>query len=511
MMSKSIRVLFVEDLEEDVLILLLELRRSGYTPVYRRVDTEQGFLKALVQEERWDVVISDYKMPRFSAPTALKYLKESGLDIPFIVVSGMIQEEVAVAVMKAGAHDYLMKDNLTRLVPAIEREIEEATKRRELKHTESLLLRLGRIIDNASNEIYVFDLGSLCLIQANQSGRQNLDYPDEALKNLKWFDLQPDIDRDEVTEWMSSLSSKKQDLITYETIQRRSNNTTYPVEVRLHLSHTESPPVLVAIVQDISRRKAAERAMRDAYEKEAAARKEAERANALKTQFIGMISHELRTPLAAIKGFSSTLLKTDVSWDTQSQHKFISIIDQEADKLQDLIDQLLDLTQLQAGVLKIKPESVSVESIFEFAQTQLEAVSSGHPFKLDLPGQLPKVMADTRRVAQVLVNLVGNASKFSEVHKPITVSVSSTNDYVEFNIHDEGVGIPVEDRETIFEAFKQAGNRPQKNTSGAGLGLAICKGLVEAHKGRIWIQKEPTSGTTVSFILPTIYSEDKLF
>jgi two-component system, OmpR family, sensor histidine kinase KdpD len=203
-------------------------------------------------------------------------------------------------------------------------------------------------------------------------------------------------------------------------------------------------------------------------------------------------------------------LKTDVSWDTQSQRRFISIIDQEADKLQDLIDQLLDLTQLQAGVLKIKPEPVSVESIFEFAQTQLEAVSSGHPFELDLPSQLPKVMADIRRVAQVLVNLVGNASKFSEVHKPITISVSSKDDYVKFNIHDEGIGIPVEDRETIFEAFKQAGNRPQKNTSGAGLGLAICKGLVEAHKGRIWIQKETTSGTTVSFILPTVHSTNVL-
>jgi hypothetical protein len=508
-LSKTIRVLFVEDSEDDLLILLLELKRAGYAPVYQRVETIENLQSAL-NENVWDVVISDYRMPHFSAPDALHHLKESGLDIPFIVVSGAIQEEVAVAVMRAGASDYLMKDNLTRLVPAIEREIEEAAHRREHKRAENLLLRLGRIIDNASNEIYVFDAQSLHLIQANRSARQNLDYRDEMLSEVKWFDIQPDIDTQVFAGWLQKLRSGEQDVITYETVQQRRNRTTYPVEVRLHLSHTEMPPVLVAIIQDITQRKAAEQALQAAYEKEAAARKEAERANALKTQFIAMISHELRTPLAAIKGFSSTLLKTDVTWDAQNQQRFVAVIDQEADKLHELIDQLLDLTQLQAGVLRIKPEPQSIQAVFEIAKPQLGAVSAGHPFKIDVADELPSVMVDARRIAQVLVNLVGNAAKFSESHKPITITATAAPDFVQINVQDEGIGIPQNDREKIFEAFKQLEHRPQRNIQGAGLGLAICKGVIEAHGGQIWVQDRAAPGTTISFTLPAVTVKDRI-
>jgi diguanylate cyclase (GGDEF)-like protein/PAS domain S-box-containing protein len=137
-MSKSIRVLIVEDSEEDAGLLVHELRRGGYEPVYRRVDTEQTMGGALA-EQAWNIVISDYNLPQFSAPAALKLLQESGLDLPFIIVSGVIGEDVAVEAMKAGAHDCVMKYNLQRLLPAVERELREAEIRRTRRQAEEEL------------------------------------------------------------------------------------------------------------------------------------------------------------------------------------------------------------------------------------------------------------------------------------------------------------------------------------------------------------------------------------
>lgn len=137
-MGIPIRVLIVEDSEDDALLMVRELRRSGYEPTFERVDTPDGMRVAL-QDGRWEVIIADYSMPRFSALAALRVLREEGLDLPFIVVSGAIGEEVAVDMMRAGAHDYVMKDNLARLGPAIRRELHEAEERRARREAERAL------------------------------------------------------------------------------------------------------------------------------------------------------------------------------------------------------------------------------------------------------------------------------------------------------------------------------------------------------------------------------------
>jgi PAS domain S-box-containing protein len=138
--AEPLRVLIVEDSEDDTLLLLRELRRGGYSPTYRRVDTAPRMESAL-DEEEWDIVVSDHSMPAFSAPAALKILQRRGLDLPFIILSGRIGEDVAVAAMKAGAHDYIVKGNLARLVPAVERELREAEMRRDRRRADEELRR----------------------------------------------------------------------------------------------------------------------------------------------------------------------------------------------------------------------------------------------------------------------------------------------------------------------------------------------------------------------------------
>src|SRR5947199_885906 len=138
-MSKPIHILIVEDSEDDAELLLHELRRGGYEPVHRRVDTRAAMLEALEQRE-WDIITADHSMPQFSSAMALKIVQEQGLDVPFIIVSGTIGEEAAVAAMKAGAQDYLIKGHLKRLVPAVERELRDAVRRREQRQLEVTML-----------------------------------------------------------------------------------------------------------------------------------------------------------------------------------------------------------------------------------------------------------------------------------------------------------------------------------------------------------------------------------
>lgn len=142
-MNKVLRILIVEDSEDDMLLLLRQLRQGGHEPVFTRVDTSEAMKEELNKHE-WDLVISDYVMPRFSGLAALNVLKESGLDIPFIIVSGKIGEDIAVDAMKAGAHDYIIKGKIERLVPAVEREIREAEVRRERKYAERQLSKINR-------------------------------------------------------------------------------------------------------------------------------------------------------------------------------------------------------------------------------------------------------------------------------------------------------------------------------------------------------------------------------
>lgn len=239
------------------------------------------------------------------------------------------------------------------------------------------------------------------------------------------------------------------------------------------------------------------------YDMEQRARKQAEEANNLKVKFLAMISHELRTPLTSILGFATTLLAKDVTWDSESQREFIEIIDQESRKLADLIEQLLDLSRLNAGKLRIQPEMRHISEIFNIASAQIEMLTANHYLHIDMPPALPQVMVDPYRIAQVLVNLVGNAAKYSPIDTDIVVSVAQKDDFLYISVRDQGQGIPVERHEDVFEAFRQIEEHHGSN-KGAGLGLAICKGLVEAHGGSIWIEPQDTPGLQIIFTLPIV-------
>jgi PAS domain S-box-containing protein len=235
---------------------------------------------------------------------------------------------------------------------------------------------------------------------------------------------------------------------------------------------------------------------------EAESRHEAERANEIKTEFLAMISHELRTPLTSIIGFTTTLLAEDVAWGQDEQKDFVQTIQQEADRLQELIDRLLDLSRLEAGMMPITLEPYSLGEVIKDALPQLQTLTSKHNFIIHLPANLPKVSIDPKRIAQVLVNLVRNAATYAPVGTEIVISANVRGSSVQVNVSDQGPGIMPSEHKRVFKAFQRGVSIENGPAQGAGLGLAICKGLVEAHGGHIWILKKHTPGVKISFTLP---------
>ena len=220
----------------------------------------------------------------------------------------------------------------------------------------------------------------------------------------------------------------------------------------------------------------------------------------LRAEFLGMVSHELRTPLAAIKGSTATALDATPTLVPGEVHQFFRIIDEQANLMRGLINDLLDAGQIDAGTLSISPVPTEVAALIDQARNVFQSGGNTHAILIDLPPDLPWVLADGGRIVQVLNNLFSNAARFSLGSSPIRVVAKRDGLHVAISVSDEGEGIPSEQLPRLFYKYASLGD---DNRRGSGLGLAICKGLVEAHGGRIWVQSEgPDQGTQITFTLP---------
>jgi len=224
-------------------------------------------------------------------------------------------------------------------------------------------------------------------------------------------------------------------------------------------------------------------------------------ADELKTTFISVISHELKTPVALIKGYVSTLRREDAQWDPSIVQDSLEVIEEEADRLTELIENLLDATRLQAGVLSINLADVALTPLIERIVAKFRTQTTQHEFIIDLPPNLPVIMADENRISQLISNLLSNAIKYSPEGGKIRISGQERSEQIVICVSDEGCGISPEDIPHIFDRFYRS-DAAKRTTKGAGLGLYLARAVVEAHGGHIWVDPKTEKGTRICFSLP---------
>ena len=227
----------------------------------------------------------------------------------------------------------------------------------------------------------------------------------------------------------------------------------------------------------------------------------------LRAEFLGMVSHELRAPLTSIKGSAATVLGSSADMDPAVVRQFFRIIDEQADHMHDLVADLLDVARIETGTLPVTPEPAEVAVLVDRARSAFSSAGGRNNLAIDIPPDLPLVMADRRRIVQVVGNLLSNAAKHSSESSVIRISAVREDFHVAVSVADEGRGIPSERLPYLFRKFTRTnGDDLGSGVAGSGgLGLAICKGIVEAHGGRIWAESEgPGMGARFTFTIPTV-------
>jgi signal transduction histidine kinase len=526
-MAKLLRVLMVEDSEDDALLLTRELERCGYALTARRVETPEQ-MRAALEHQSWDVILAYYTLPRFSAPAALELLKASGLDLPFIVISGTIGEEVAVEAMIAGAHDYLMKGRLARLIPAIEREMRDARVRRDRRRAEEALhdsqAQLSIIFDHAPVMMLLVDR-TLRLRRVNRAGialanRPQQDLIDEhlgnalgclhALEDPRGCQYSPACKQCGAIQTVLKTFAEgtpQRALEAHLPLSRGRTHTVLHFLVSTALVNLSGTEMVLLCMEDVTdRKRAADALTQYAFALEQSNQKlDASRAEL--EQYIHTSSHDLRAPIVSIHGFASLLMEKAASVLDDTQRGYVDRILTNAQTIEVLLGDLLRVSRAaphNVPALEIDLMALARE-IFECSA---RCASDRHiRCVLGQPG--PHVFGDAPSLKEVIRHLVDNAIQFMPQKQGATVEFgydpsaeSPQGDCGAFYVRDNGAGIPAADQNRIFQLF-QRGSRADMTTPGTGVGLAIVKRVITAHGGRVWIASAPGQGCTVYFAIRT--------
>lgn len=500
----------VEDNESDGALVIRQLQKANYEVIFKRVES-QPEMAAMLEQEEWDIVISDFSLPQFTAHDSLKVLQDSGKDIPFIVVSGTIGEATAVGMMKSGAQDYLMKDNLTRLAPAVDREIADAQVRHERKRASEALkeseAKFRAVWENSTDAIGVAIHGMQKFVNPAYVALFGYASQDELINTSILSLVSPD-ERARIEAYIEKRAFQPSVPFEYATIGLKKDGTTFNMDVKLSLFYYNNEQHVLIILRDITERKRSEERLKEELAIRTEAEKRAEESNMVKSSLMMNMSHEVRTPLNAILGFSSII-------STESAEKDIRLMAERirtsGDRLLKTLDDILKLTQLQTGS---EPLSLVVSGLEPSIYGIIEkALPMADQKRLSLsynPKQPVNAAVDLKLFEKALGELLNNAIKFTEKGH-ITVEsnhvIAGDHPMIEIRVIDTGIGIEKEYHQVVFESFRQVSGGYSRSYEGTGLGLTIARKIIELFNGDLLLESEIGQGSVFIIRLPEAGSQ----
>ena len=492
-MAERLRVLCVEDSDDDAALVLRAVRQGGYDLLSARVETESEMRAALAREP-WDLIIADFSMPHFSAPAALTVIKDVGLDVPFIIVSGTIADDTAVAAMRAGAHDYVFKGNLARLVPAIRRELHEAAERDLRRRAERALTRsevyLRAVVEDVPDGLVTLDeTGKIELF--NPAAERIFGYTSADIVGQAFDRL--------LAEGAGELLAVNESgRMSREVRARRKDGTVFPLDLALSATRLDERAVVIAILRDISERKATEAERERLLAAEQAARAEAEAANQAKDEFLSILSHELRTPLTPMLLWLRMMRTKKL--DEASLACAVDVVERNTQLQVRLVEDILDLSRIITGKFHLDVRTVRLSEIIQSAIDSARPSAELKGVRLDavFPSGADTISGERPRLQQVVWNLIANAIKFTPKGGRVAVRLEREAGCARITVSDTGKGISADFLPHVFDRFRQADSSSTREHGGLGLGLAIVRHLVELHGGTVRAES-PGDGLGATF------------
>jgi PAS domain S-box-containing protein len=498
-MNRRLRILFLEDSEDDVLLIARQLRKSGYAIESRRVD-RPGDFRAALDEGEWDLVISDYSLPGLNALAAIQIFKEAGPDIPFLVVSGAVGEETAVEVLKSGAHDVLIKNNLARLVPAVEREVREAAERRARRAAEEGLaaseIKFRRIVETAHEGIWMLDEdGQTTYMNRRMTDMLGLD-PSEAAN----------------ADLLSFLAEKKvEDVVTHYLRGKTDGTATYRAQCRLRRRDGSALWGMLAFHSIVDENGSCFGHLATIFDVTEYRRLQEQLMVSDRMASVGIlaagVAHEINNPLAAVLTNLHMAVEAipTLKLAAESESARVELGEELRDALE-ASERLRDIVR-DLKIFSRTPETsigpVDIQRILE-SSLRMAWNELKHRARIDRRYQIvPPVNGDESRLGQVFLNLIVNAVQaMDEGHADKNVLTVATaldaRGRIEVEIRDTGSGMTSEVLAHLFTPFyttKPVG-------VGTGLGLSICNRIVQALGGEITVESEAGKGTSFHVCLP---------
>jgi PAS domain S-box-containing protein len=520
--GEPLRLLLIEDDESDAQLCLAELERAGIAVRDDKVECREQ-LSARLAAQDYDIALIDSRLPGWTGAEAIETIRAQGGDIPCILVTGALSDELAFECLKRGFDDYVLKDRLARLPAAVRQALEDRALRRQRRRAEAALREseecYRRIVETAGEGIWMIDeSGRTTLV--NRALAEMLGCAMELVYSRPAADFFGD-GRGTLERALRGAGPGCQPTGDVRLLRPDGGELWVSLRITRIADREQACAGALIMVTDVTERRSAEQEVRElnaALEKRIAERtaelqevnrelearnRDVERGSRLKSEFLAGVSHELRTPLNAIMGFADLLAEERAGSLNEKQRRFAGQVQAGARHLLDLINGLLDLSRIEAGRLVLNCEDLRagpavaevLASIRPLAMAKCIDVTS--EMEMDLP-----VHADPVRFKQILYNLLSNAVKFTPDGGRICVQAARCAEFLRIAVCDTGIGLAPEELDSVFREFYQAGRAARGMAEGTGLGLAITKALVEQHGGRIWAESEVGKGSRFSFTLP---------